>query len=91
MEAPTEVRHVTDEVIDPLAPDAPIHHLLSLKHNPRLKDMTRDQLHDLVKKIRALATSAPTMSSKLQSESSRRKPRVLTPEQKRKQEILDSI
>jgi hypothetical protein len=82
---------VNDEVIDPLAPDAPIHHLLSLKHNPRLKDMSREQLFDLVKKIRSLATSAPTMSSKLQSESSKRKPRVLTPEQKRRQELLESL
>ena len=30
--------------IDPLSPDAPLVHLLSLKHNPLLAEMSQDQL-----------------------------------------------
>jgi hypothetical protein len=77
--------------VNPLDPDAPIHHLLSIKHNPMVKDMSEVQLQDLIKRIRILATSAPTMSAKLQSESKGRKTKVLTPEQIRRKELLDSI
>lgn len=60
---------------DALLPDAPIHHLLSLKHNPRVADMTDQQVIDFVQKLRALATSAPTLSAKLASDSDKIKPK----------------
>lgn len=60
---------------DPLAPDAPIYHLLSIKHNPLVKDMSVEQLQMLVKRMRTFATSAPTLSAKLGQESGKRKTR----------------
>ena len=91
--APIEVVHVTDEKFDPLAPDAPIHHLLSLKHNPMVKDMSTEQLTELVKRCRTLATSAPTMTAKLQSEAGKQRKRKPTLEEKlaKKGLTLDDI
>lgn len=63
------------DVIDPLSPDAPLIHLLSIKHNPLVKDMSSDQLAELVKKLRTFAASAATLSAKLQTESDAIKPR----------------
>lgn len=82
--------------IDPLAPDAPILHLLSVKNNPLLEQMTPDQLTEVVKKYRTLATSAPTLSAKLNDEGKKiraeRKPaRAPNPEQQKRKAILDSI
>lgn len=62
-------------VDDPLAPDAPIHHLLSIRHNPLVKDMSTEQLQALVQRLRTYATSAPSLSSKLSSDSSNVNPR----------------
>lgn len=75
--------------IDPLADDAPLIHLLSIKHNPLVKDMSSDQLAALVKKLRTHAASAPTLSAKLQSESDSIKPRN-TKSAKRKA-MLDAL
>jgi hypothetical protein len=76
---------------NPLAPDAPIHHLLSIRDNPMVKDMTTEQLQELVKRMRTLAQSSQTMSATLQKESRARKAKPLTPEQLRRKELLDSI
>jgi hypothetical protein len=56
------------EPVNPLSPDAPIIHLLSLKHNPLLKSMSQEELIELVKKLRTHSTSAPTLSAKLKSD-----------------------
>lgn len=85
---------ISSPVLDPLAPDAPIHHLLSLKHNPALTaHMTGTQLAELVKRIRTLATQAPTLSSALKSESDKtpRKAKVLSTEAQRRKSMLDDI
>lgn len=65
-------------VDDPLAPDAPIFHLLSLLHNPLVKNMSTEELQQLVQRCRTLATSAPSLSSKLQSDSDNVNPRKRT-------------
>jgi hypothetical protein len=57
------------ESLDPLAPDAPIHQLLSIKHNKLLKDLSIEELTAKVTELRTLATSAPTLTAKLQRES----------------------
>jgi hypothetical protein len=81
----------TSEVDDPLSPDAPIHHLLSVSKNPRIATMSNDELVKLVQKLRTLAASPQTMSAKIQSESKGRKSKPLTAEQLRRKEILDSL
>ena len=53
---------------DPLSPDAPLVHLLSLKHNPLLAEMSQEQLIELVKRLRSHAVSAPTLTAKLKSD-----------------------
>lgn len=68
-------------VSDPLAPDAPIHHLLSIRHNPLIKDATPDELRAIIQKLRTLASSSPTLSAKLNSDSDNVNPR------KRKQSV----
>lgn len=78
-----------NEPVNPLAPDAPLIHLLSIKHNPLVKDMSPEQLAELVRKLRTHATSAPTLSAKLQSESDSIKPRN-TKSAKRKA-MLDAL
>ncbi len=59
-----------------LAPDAPISHLLSLRHNPRLTEMSPEQLRGFVQGLRVLATQAPTMNAKLLNESGEIKTRA---------------
>lgn len=83
--------NLTNEMDDPLSPDAPIHHLLSIAKNPRILTMSNDELVKLVQKIRTLSTSPQTMSAKLQSESKGRKTKPLTAEQLRRKEILDTL
>lgn len=61
---------------EPQPTDAPLVHLISLKHNPAVKDMSLDQLAILVRQIRTAATSAPTMSARLKAESDGIKPRA---------------
>lgn len=73
-----------------LLPDAPIFQLLSLKHNPLVKDMTNAQISEFVTKLRTLATSAPTLSAKLSSDSEKIKPKR-TGESAKRKALLDSI
>jgi hypothetical protein len=82
---------IKEPVDDPLAPDAPIHYLLSVSKNPRIATMSNDELVKLVQKLRTLAASPQTMSAKIQSESRGRKSKPLTPQQLRRKEILDSL
>jgi hypothetical protein len=77
------------EQINPLDPDAPIIQLLSVMHNPSVKDMSDSQLNDLIKKLRTVATSPQTLTSVLQGEAKRRRP--MTEAQRRRKEILDSL
>lgn len=78
-----------NEEFDPFSPDAPIHHYLSIKHNPKVKDMTTEQLNQLITKIRTIATSPQTMTSVLQNDAKRRRP--MTEAQRRRKEILDTL
>lgn len=94
MENENQSPEATSVAFDPLSPDAPISHLLSLQHNPMLKDMSDDQLMELVKRLRTLATSAPTMSAKLNSESGevrQRRKKVMTPEELRRAKALEDL
>lgn len=59
---------MNDQNENPLAPDAPLVALLSLKHNPLVAQMSQDQLIELVTKLRTLATSPQTLSAKLKSD-----------------------
>jgi hypothetical protein len=69
-ESPTQQQSEGVKVVDdPLAPDAPIHHLLSIRHNPLVKDMTTEELTALVQKLRTHATSPQSLSAKLKSDS----------------------
>lgn len=81
----------TPPVLDPLAPDAPIHHLLSLRHNPSLANATPDELRAIVQSLRTLATSAPSMSSKLQRDSDNISPRKRTGISAKRKALLDEI
>lgn len=63
------------DLIDPLSPDAPIHHLLSISKNPNVANCTDEELAALVQRLRTYATSAPTLSAKLQSDSNNVNPR----------------
>jgi hypothetical protein len=75
--------------VNPLDPDAPIIQLLSVMHNPDVKNMSDSQLNDLIKKLRTVATSPQTMTSVLQGEAKRKRP--MTEAQRRRKEILDSL
>jgi hypothetical protein len=71
-----------------LSPDAPIHQLLSLRHNPLVKDMNPEQLRAFVQKLKEYSTSAPTLSSKLSSDSEKIKPKR---EKSARQKLLDDL
>jgi hypothetical protein len=76
---------------DPLDPDAPLLHLLSIKHNPLVAEMTHDQLMELIKKLRTLATSPPTLSARLKSDGDRENPRSKTTLAARRRALLDEL
>lgn len=63
------------ENVDPLAPDAPILHLLSLRENPNVATMSEDELRALVQRLRTVATSPQTLSAELAKDSARVNPR----------------
>lgn len=65
-------------VFDPLSPDAPLEHLLSIRHNPLVKDMSPDELRTLIQKLRTLASSPPSLSSAIQSSSDNANPKKRT-------------
>lgn len=49
--------------LDPLAPDAPLIALLSVRTNPMLAEANEDQLVALVRKLRQHATSPQTLAA----------------------------
>ena len=54
--------------------------------------MSDDQLNQLVQRVKTLAVSPQTLSAKLQTEGRARKSsKVKTPEQLRRQAIIDSL
>ena len=81
------VPNVPDD-FDPLDSEAPISHLLSVRHNPRVKDMTTQQLTDLITKLRTVATSPQTMTATISRDAKRR---PMTEAQRKRKELLDSI
>jgi hypothetical protein len=76
-------------LLNPLDPEAPIHHLLSVVHNPMVKDMSTEQLNALITRLRTVATSPQTMTSVLQNDSKRKRP--MTEAQRKRKEMLESI
>lgn len=82
---------LTDE--NPLAADAPIHHLLSIRKNPMLRKMSDSELRLLVQRMRTYANSAPTLSAKLQSDSNNvpTRKRKLSPEAAKRKAMLDEL
>lgn len=74
--------------VNPLDPDAPIINLLSVRHNPMVKDMSNEQLTALITKLRTVATSPQTMSATIQRESRKR---PMTEAQRKRKELLDSL
>lgn len=80
-----------------MLPDAPLFQLLSVQHNPLVTEMSDSQLLALVQKLRALASSPPTLSAKINEDGTTTKPKratrakVLTPEQQRRQALLDDL
>ena len=85
------MNHDPNNPNDPLAPDAPIHHLLSIRENPLVKDMTMEQLQSLVKRMRTMAQSPQTLTSSLQRESKTRKSKPLTEQEIKRREILANM
>jgi hypothetical protein len=79
------------EVIDPLAPDAPILHLLSLRENPNVATMPEDELRALVQRLRTVATSPQSLSAELSKESSRVNPRQRNTAAAKRKAVLDSL
>ena len=77
--------------IDPLAPDAPLVHLLSLKHNPLLAEMSQDQLIELVKKLRSHAVSAPTLTAKLKTDGEALNPKKSQSVAARRRALLEDL
>lgn len=63
----------TEPPLDPLAPDAPIVQLLSVSTNPLLATASDEELRALVVRLRQQASSPPTLSSKLKSDTERTK------------------
>lgn len=80
---------IDGEEFDPFSPDAPIDHYLSISKNPRVKDMTTEQLNQLITRLRAIATSPQTMTAVLQNDAKRRRP--MTEAQRKRKELLDSL
>jgi hypothetical protein len=83
-----EQTQVIVDDIDPLDPEAPISHLLSVMHNPKVKDMTTEQLTALVMKLRANATSPQTLTATISRDSKRR---PMTEAQKKRKDLLESL
>lgn len=75
------------ETAEAMLPDAPIHQLLSLRHNPKVVDMSQEQLRSFVAQLRTL-TSPATLAAKLRSDSDKIKPRK---EKSELQKLRDSI
>lgn len=75
--------------VDPLAPDAPLIALLSIRDNPLLVSATQEQLIEIVKKLRVHATTPATLTARLRADSDVIKPRNTASAKRRA--FLDSI
>lgn len=71
----------------PLAPDAPIIHLLSLSHNKLLKDYSTEELAALLRQTKELAQQPQTLAAKLNREAGPKSNSLAA----KKKAILDSI
>lgn len=80
-------------VDDPLSPDAPLQHLLSISTNPLIENMSVEELTKLVQRCRAYATSQPTLSAKLATDAANVDPkkRAANSIKAKKAAILDEI
>ena len=76
---------------DPLSPDAPLVHLLSLKHNPLLAEMNQDQLIELVKQLRSYAVSPPTLTAKLKADGEKLNPQKSQSVAARRRALLENL
>lgn len=80
--------------LDPLSPDAPIMQLLSLQHNPLLKEATDEQLRETVTKLRTMASTPMVLTKKLNNDAAplkERKARPMSAEALKKKNFLDSL
>lgn len=77
--------------IDPLASDAPILHLLSLRENPKVATMPEDELRALVQRLRTVANSPQTLSAELAKDSARVNPRQRNSISAKRKAILDTL
>jgi hypothetical protein len=75
--------------MDSPPPDKSLYDLLSITQNPHLSGYTEEQLIDLVRTLRQHASSPPTLTSKLISESDGIKPRGKTAAQRKA--VLDTL
>lgn len=75
--------------IDPQAPDAPIIHLLQLRHTPLLVDMNAAQLAEHIARIKQLASQPVSLAAELKSESDKVKPR--NPVTAKRRALIDSL
>lgn len=78
-------------VADPFSSDAPIEQLLSVRDNPDILNATPEQLQALIQKFRTYASSAPTLSSKLQSDSDRVNPAKRNTNAAKRKAIMDEL
>ena len=62
------------DINDLLSPDAPLVALMSIQKNTLLKDMTKEQLTELLANVKRLAESPASLSGKLTQESKTRAP-----------------
>lgn len=73
---------------DPLDPDAPLVQLLSVSSNPILATCSDEELRAVVIRLRQVATSPPTLSSKLAKDSDKIKSVRAS---SKRQSILDAL
>jgi hypothetical protein len=76
---------------DPLAPDAPLIHHLSVRHNPLLITMSDEELTGLVLKLREPRKGPPKKAPKPKKEPKTKPTKPSSEEDSRRQMILDSI
>lgn len=71
-----------------LTPDAPLEALMSLSGNPLLKDMSTDQLRDLLAHVKKLSQQPASLSAAVAKEAGARKSSSAAAERKAKLDLL---
>ena len=61
--------------IDPTSDSAPLHVLMSLSGNPAIKDMSDDEVAELIKTFRGIA-SPVALAAKIKSEKAKPRPKA---------------